>query len=213
MLTLLAFALVAVGTMLIVEPTKQAHAYKYSSIVRLHTEDGRFFCSGVVISKNLILTAAHCLQDFNPLPGIIPDELNKAPIEIRTSVNSKTNTYGMAYKAYSRADIGVIVGDFSQFETAPIEKDTEKIHKAFTNSITACGFPYGGSKACFTNTNLGKFFFHYTSTDGALFPGMSGGPVVDSSTGKIVGVNSAVSGDANIYAPIIALEELLGISI
>lgn len=194
------------------QPKKQTK--KYGAIVRLHdAATGRFFCSGVVVSAKYILTAAHCFIRQSPLPGLIPDEVVLDPIDVRTPEGKSTGVFAVPNRAGKTADLGLLVADLSDFEAAPIEKDTTKIHKSFMDaSFKSCGFPYAGTLVCFEPSKPVKYMFMYGSLDGALFPGMSGGPVF-SREGKVIAVNSATTIETNIYAPIVAIEAMLGVEL
>lgn len=178
---------------------------KFPSTIRLHTADGRFFCSGAVINDTTAITAAHCIVDnFGFFMA-----LSRKPIAIYTANGVNSYVVALPKAASPAADVGIIYGDFRNFEKQPIQKNANKIHEAFTLGAKACGFPWGGKLTCFSVSKLGKYFFHYTSTDGGLWPGMSGGPVVDNN-GLLIGVNSAVSEKENIYAPIVEIDAMLG---
>jgi S1-C subfamily serine protease len=63
----------------------------------------------------------------------------------------------------------------------------------------SCGFPYGQKRLyCSTIKPKAKEFFNLIA-DGDIFPGMSGGPVIDILTGEVVGVNSKVYEDGTIH--------------
>jgi S1-C subfamily serine protease len=213
LLSIIAVIAVAVISMHALE-TSKTPVKKYSAIVRLHTLDGRFFCSGVVVSAGKILTAGHCVLAPNPFPGLIPDHISKKPIQIRTSDNIIVGVFAVPLNANSTTDIAVLVGDFTKFDIAEVEKDTLEIHNSFYKDkyIKACGFPYGGNFVCITAVDTAKYSIYYGSYDGGLWPGMSGGPVFNKH-GKIIGLNQAVSKDMNIYSPLVALEELFKIKI
>jgi hypothetical protein len=46
---------------------------------------------------------------------------------------------------------------------------------------------------------------------GFLFPGMSGGPVIDMYTGRVIALNSAVSEHMVLLAPIFGIMTILGL--
>lgn len=182
---------------------------RFSSIIRLHDISGRFFCSAVVVSDTIAITAAHCIQ--RPV-GFFQMALSQEPIRVYLDDGLPSFVYAFPLAANGRADVGVIQGDFRNFKKSEIETDAVKVYEAFTSKVTACGFPWGGKLTCFDMEKLGKFYFSYTAKDGSLYPGMSGGPVFNSD-GKVVGINSAVSESANILAPIVEIEEMLNIKL
>lgn len=193
-----ALLLLVTGLLLTMPLNMSLKLKKQSSIVRLHTLSGRFFCSGVVISGTKILTAAHCVSD------------GTEPIEVKTAENKSLGVIGIPAAANPRSDVAIIFGDFTQFEADLIDTNANSIDTAFRSNIKSCGFPQGGKLTCFEMSDLGKYYFFYTSKDGGLWPGMSGGPVYNSD-GKVIGVNSAVTEKENIFAPIVELEAMLGI--
>jgi len=174
---------------------------KYEPTVRLiDARTGFFFCSGSVITDDRILTAAHCVQGM-PLG---------AKIEIRLEDGTAVDTYATEYIANGRADVAVIKGDFRLFKKMPYETDTQNIINSMTRSkhILLCGFPWGGKKICM-ETSEGIFYNFAFTFKSYLWPGMSGGPVIDEETGKIVGVNSAVNNDDAIVSPIVEIWSML----
>jgi hypothetical protein len=79
-------------------------------------------------------------------------------------------------------------------------------------AVIACGYPYGAQLLCTPVTSRGMEWFLW-SAQGKLYPGMSGGPVIDLQSGKVIGSNTAVSRDYIILAPLISIQELLQIRI
>ncbi len=173
---------------------------KLPFIVRLHDKKtGRFFCSGSVISDKYILTAGHCV--LISMPIIDMKMLNLEEIEIRAEDGSATGVTVMAYRAQLQSDLAILTGDLHIFEKAKVITQPAEVIKAYErNNLKACGYPYGGALFC----NL-IHFRHIRvfamSAEGYLYPGMSGGPVIDQSTGAIVGVNSAIDGEYLVEVP------------
>lgn len=162
---------------------------KMDSIVRLHNFSGDFVCSGTVASPNAIVTAAHCLAGATagfsmPIPAF----------EIRSSSGKPTGIVGYMAGYNGQADQAVLSGDFRLFSTRNIVTDPKTIIKRFESgkNLMTCGYPYGGHLFCLPINNPKQFLFQFKATS-YLFPGMSGGPVIDEDTGAVIAVNTAVS--------------------
>jgi len=150
-----------------------------------------------------VLTAAHCIQDID----------SKTTITIKRSRLDFRPAYGKVFRFNTRADVGLVEGDFSAFPTAYTETDAIKTHDIFTNSgsnLVACGFPYGGKFTCSRFVPSTQQSFHYLGY-GFLYPGMSGGPVFDLDTDSVVAVNCAVDGNQIVVSPLVELLDMLSV--
>lgn len=170
------------------------------AIVRLHdTMTGSFFCSGTVISEQLIVSAAHCMDD-HPL-GITIMDMQGQP----------TGSRVMDILAHGRSDQALLVGFFPGFEHIKMVTEPKNVLKLLNNdSLEVCGFPYAGPLFCEHVNYKGIDIFQFR-TDGAAWPGMSGGPVIDRDTGYIVGVITAMSPDGMILSPTVNIYYNLGL--
>jgi hypothetical protein len=114
--------------------------------------------------------------------------------------------------ANARTDTALFTGNLSEYESLKIETDPLVINKAVADkhTIMACGFPYGGKMYCSQLSQLRAMFFQLAGL-GNLYPGMSGGPVIDMDTHTIIAVNSAVLNEWAIVAPLVALFEQLDV--
>ncbi len=192
---LLCLAVLLVSKSGINKPRTEQHTHIDTSIVRLHdAETGRFFCSGVVISDRQILTAAHCVVRA----GLFSYEIVKK-VEIRAENGVALGLYAEFDGANPRQDVALLSGNFNLFDHMEVEVGPQQIDDSFLHSrhLKACGYPAGGALVCSTVKNVRHMNFGF-SADGFLYPGMSGGPVIDEETGKVIAVNTAVI-DSRIY--------------
>lgn len=187
----------------------------YPALVRLHDSKGEFFCTGTVISKDYVLTAAHCLIRSGLLAdNMMTEEITAISLPIGYT-KKQARVVGRAAAANTRADYALIKGDYREFEKMQITlaaADLENIR----GLILLCGFPWGEkSEICYANMaeNMrfaqGKLF-----VTNMLFPGMSGGPVFDLAGQRIFAVNYGLadSGQA-ILSPLVGLFETLGVEV
>lgn len=186
-------------------------ARTYLPVVRLELMDGTFVCSGSVISDDYVLTAAHCLMQYDKfLPGMD----TKIRIVARNTTPGRPGVVITATPAAlnNRADYGLIVGDFKKITHLKIHTSVN-LGEVLNGVAGLCGYPWGAELVCYiTNAPFSKYNEHLITT-GVLFPGMSGGPVFDGLTEEVFAVNKAVAGNAAIVAPLIGLWESFGIHV
>jgi hypothetical protein len=182
----------------------------YAPVVRLSDVNDRFFCSGSVISNDYVVTAAHCVMDtHNFVPG-----LHKGVIRVTSLPGANGLTIerdGLAGAANTRADYALIKGDFSDFTKIPMTAAPMDLMR-IQGPILTCGFPWSAELACYPAGN-GFLFYDMIGLQGRLFPGMSGGPVIDLSGLGQFAVNSGVINGAIIVAPLTGLFASLGIKV
>lgn len=183
--------------------TPKSEKNSLHSIVRLHDkESGRFFCSGLVISPSVIITAAHCVQDR---PNDVPT------ISVQATKASNIGVDATVLASNGRSDLAMLKGDFRIFSTRAIETDAVVINKlidSYDTKLVACGFPWGGDLVCSPVKAPVRCFFSICAS-GYLYPGMSGGPVIDLKTGKAIALNTAVDHDGVILSPYINIFDIL----
>lgn len=176
-------------------------------LVRLHDrETGRFFCSGSVISDRYILTAAHC---------IVGRSTTVSDIEVRTDKGDKIQLYAMLSKASGQADLALLSGHFEKFSHVSVVADTRDLIVTYNTPgrfIVACGFPYGGNPFCTQFVYDHPYAFAMEGR-GFLYPGMSGGPVIDGLTGHLIGVNTAAGDNFILVSPTIELFKNLEVEV
>jgi S1-C subfamily serine protease len=147
--------------------------------VRLY-KNGQFICSGVVIGKNYLLTASHCMVD--------EDLVMKKDKFTVSNASGEIIALGKPAGVNTRMDWGLLEGNFSAFPAAPLV--TTRIPQG---EVAACGYPQGSHDLMCSPlvTVINDTFF--IKCQGVIFPGMSGGPVFDAQ-GNVVGLNVAVYG-------------------
>lgn len=176
----------------------------YDAIIKL-SKEGIPFCSAFVIDQNYALTAAHCITE-NGEP--ISDDIN-----ILDKKNKDTGIVAAAVGVNNRVDVGLVKGDFSKFSRLVVEFYKFEAYGHFHNpeAHIACGYPYLQKYlTCVTfyaQTNRG---FNIAGQSFAI-PGMSGGPVIDTTTSKVIGINSAMSDGYFLAAPTLGILGAFGI--
>ncbi len=173
-------------------------------LVRLEEDKtNRFFCSGSVISDNYVLTAAHC----------VADKIDEKVI-VRSIPNENGETIsltGTVVGADESAGYALVLGDFKQFVKARIVTDSAFL-LMLTGPLITCGFPRGENVVCYPTDNRPQGYYGSLSLRGYLFPGMSGGPVIDKGIGAIVAVNTATAENSLIViSPLVGLFKELGV--
>lgn len=173
---------------------------EYSSLVRLRVK-GKPHCSGVVIAHNYVLTAGHCVF------GLLGKEIEVNPgSKIEVTIKAKGAAYNM------RQDYGVVVGDFSKFVLSPVDPIQPGLFRASPDAILGVGFAGGASKYTMTKLIPVAYAMFSLIATGQVYPGMSGGPVVNANTGEVIGVLSATydMGNGNYGTEISTLIGLYG---
>lgn len=169
---------------------------KLSAIVRLHDpKDGRFFCSGVVVGPRTLITANHCVSDTAP---------GDVAAEVRAEDGIGTNKLAYFVHGNYQADYAILKGDFSKFDSAAFDFKPAEIIAGMSSRVQSCGYPYGGKLFCVEVKSLRQNRFGFSGS-GVLYPGMSGGPVFNMETGHVIAVNSAVTDNEVILAPLIEI--------
>jgi S1-C subfamily serine protease len=176
---------------------------KHSALIRL-SRDGYFFCSGVVIDGNYALTAAHCLTNTFGF-------MEKEDVEISNEIGINTGVIAKPVAIDKLRDIALIKGQFIDFESVPVDFSGAVQKGMERRPVLSCGFPSGGPRYCSLFYITGNTNFQLRAYGGMLYKGQSGGPVVDLYSKNVIGVNSAVTEDDVIFAPVVGAAEIFGI--
>lgn len=171
-----------------------------SPIIRIQMDDR--MCSATVIDAHFAVTAAHCVHDENQR-GISGSEVqifDKDGIE-----RGKARAGGML----TDVDVAILVGDFKEFHGYDLSDNDTLFTEG--HAFYTCGYPYG-QKKLICNTFIPKDATDFEVVGTAVVrSGMSGGPIMDLSTGDIVGVNMGVNERGALITPTLGILGAFGI--
>jgi len=175
----------------------------YAPLIRI-TKKEIGSCTAFVISNEYALTAAHCLYDAD-------GELRSGNYEVYSVSNQHTGSALAAAVEYRR-DFGIIRGDFKKYVKARVRFEGSLL-EGFSGKFVGCGFIAGSIKATcevFQLTNFNSFMLQGQM---AVFPGMSGGPVIDTQTGEVIAVITAGAESSSnaLVTPLVGFDAALGI--
>lgn len=177
------------------------------SVIRLVShETGQTFCSGIVVSDKVVLTAGHCLVEVNIL-GMA--SMTEETIDIRQNDNLDLKITAKPFWVTSQLDQGLLKGDFSSLPHSKYISDIHGLLDAKGKQMLSCGYPMGGALFCSPFRFVQPDAFQWRGY-GTLLPGMSGGPTM-TEDGTIIGVNVAVDKDNAIISPIWNINEFFNI--
>lgn len=188
-------------------------ANKLPPLVRLETpstsfNEQHFTCSGAVISDDYVVTAAHCV-------GGMVGKLSSDKILVISLGETSVTVEAIPASMNARADYAVIKGDFRQFNKLRVlpylGSSISRVYGA--PILLTCGFPWGSKDACYKAAPV-QPYLSYVLMRGLLYPGMSGGPVIEPQSMILVGVNSMMMENGLIaIAPLVGLFETLHIQV
>jgi hypothetical protein len=185
----------------------------YLPVVRLEeakskTNPNGFICTGTVINNDYVLTAAHCLVDSN---GVMHKTIKIKGMKSTTDLDSIQDATPAAVN--TRSDVGLVRGDFKLFQKMKVYTNANLPNLLNRTGSVNCGFAWGDKNlACYPLVFVGTEGFQLAA-QGAMYPGMSGGPVIDIQSGYVIAVNTAVGGSIMILSPLIAMFDYFGINV
>lgn len=175
-----------------------------------------FRCSGIVISNDYALTAAHCLIDRKT------NRMSKE-LTLKNALKSSSSAFDHSQKIIPaavnrRADYGLVKGDFSLFSKTLIETSPGYVGVILVSKlVSACGNAWGGEFACMPSLPVNFTLCGDTLCNKAiqLFPGMSGGPLTAMTPigPVVIAVNRGFGTQGAVFSPLVGLFESLGIDV
>lgn len=182
----------------------------YPAAVSLHLETSKnnpdgFVCSATIISNTYALTAAHCLIDYKT--GEMIEKINIKPLG-----DNATLIEGIPVGVNQRADYALIKGNFKDFLKLRVDVSPYTFFESNGNQVISCGYPWGDKPACYPVLAFGPCATSYCART-ILYPGMSGGPVIDGNRGVVIAVNTAASMEYMVLSPLVGLFQTLGVEV
>jgi len=166
-------------------------------IVRLVDPILKYSCTAFIIDTNYAITAAHCLNSQGSLPTH----------DLQVFLN-QTNQYvpvrAMGYD--EDLDTGLVMGDFHLFRSLNTDFKNEMDD---SSDFLACGYPRNQKRMICNKFTPETRSFDIVKGRGQFYHGMSGGPVINTYTNKVIGIVDAMDGEG--YAYVVPLQAFFGI--
>lgn len=159
-------------------------------------------CSAFVISDDTAVTALHCV--FDPmlyLTGKLPNTIN-----LYGQDNEVKQVLDVVLPKGSSIDIAKLKGDFRAY--GHLKYIPGKLDLSLKDSYKSCGYPYGTKYKYCMPINPKENMMHLMKSKGYITFGFSGGPVINESSGTVVGVNTAIMDGFVLFTPLLGLDGL-----
>lgn len=196
---------------------------KYIAVVQMvDLESGKGFCTGFIISDDYMISAAHCFVD--PKTSKLNDKQygarSRSVEEEKVVMTAFVDIVGV----HVNADYAVLKGDFKEFSKLKINVSGSVMREWTQRSLLpgmppipvfAVGYPYGTTVAmAYAQSNCRNVYdFIECELSQGLFPGCSGGPVIDPLSGEVIGINYAMGANTKYFKHLIGIFEAFNIKV
>lgn len=161
-------------------------------------------CTAFHLGQGLVATAGHCLPA--PTAEVADMPCNAATISWHEGVESSRCLRYLAYRFDSEADYALI----EVYPAPAAQLELSETAWAQPDEAVVLGFPIdrelSASALCHVGQGDAALFTHDCDT----LPGNSGSPVIDPSSGRVLGVHNGESEVANYGTLLAALEDIAG---
>jgi V8-like Glu-specific endopeptidase len=172
-------------------------------LVRLHFESNESVCTGFFINKTTIITAAHCFYSYKDerllkVEAILSEDDKKLPIEAIRIISHPKYYQG----GWSPNDVGIIKVSANESFKGNFSISNVDIERFGNLTFYGAGKiniepkEYGRSYGQNNYIKFGSFLYligqskhtQFPGNDTSIAPNDSGAPVVENSTGKVIGI-------------------------
>jgi hypothetical protein len=161
---------------------RNSHPTSYEQVVKI-VADGNFLCTGVVVKKNVVATAGHCLTRHRKVGVKI---LNR-PMKVFTR-------WKYRFSPYTHEDWGFLIGDTGNIKPWKLKAGPPKT--PYPTTFISADPPEGKQQRAIPIV-IDKYFYHKGILNligqGVVIGGDSGSPILDHEKnviGLIVATNS-----------------------
>jgi hypothetical protein len=185
-------------------------AKDFPALIQLITKDKhKGFCSAFVVSSDYAITAAHCLVDEE---GEMKDgaSMMARAIEVTDPESAEKQLLITPIEIVGvalRQDYALVIGDFSRFAKFRVDVSPVVTQSIFNREVLpglsiplfAIGFPNGIKDAVALEQAKCFPVYDFIGCSGLMYHGMSGGALLDPTTGTVLGVNHAIGPNGDTY--------------
>lgn len=196
---------------------------KYIAVVQMvDLESGKGFCTGFVISNNYMISAAHCFVDQKT--SKLNDKQYGARARSIEDANIVMTVFVDVVGVHVNADYALLKGDFTELSKLKVNVSGSVMQQWTQRSLLpgmppipvfAIGYPYGTTVAmAYAQSDCRNVYdFIECGLSQGLFPGCSGGPVIDPLSGEVIGINYAMGANTKFFKHLIGFFEAFNIKV